>query len=50
MVELLFNAWPEAIFIQEKYGDLPLHRLCRNEQLDEITSLAILRFMLLILI
>jgi len=46
VVESLYNMWPELIITRDEFEDIPLHSLCRNEKLDEIASLEILRFML----
>ena len=46
VVEILFNKWPEAIRIRGHDSHLPIHELCCNEQLDEVNSLHVLRFMM----
>jgi len=47
VVELLYNAWPEVLHTRDScFGNLPIHCLCENGQMDEINSLSILRFML----
>ena len=46
LFQLIFNAWPEAIFVTDDCGFLPIHDLCYNNQLDDTASLDILRFML----
>ena len=45
-VQLLVNAWPESIRQRGSYGNLPLHDLCRNKDLDESASVEVLQFML----
>ena len=46
IVQLLYNTFPEAFRLRDNYGWLPIHRLCRNEDLDYVASIDILRFML----
>ena len=46
MVQLLYNTLPEAFRLRNNDGDLPIHSLCCNKDLDETNSLDILRFML----
>ena len=44
IVHILLNAWPEAIRTRVgTTGRLPIHHLCRNDKLDDDTSLKILR-------
>ena len=44
IVELLFNAWPEAIIMIDDGGWLPVHYLCRNDKIDDTVALDILQF------
>ena len=46
IVQLLYDTFPEVLRLQDDDGDLPIHRLCCNNDLDYINSLDILRFML----
>ena len=46
LFQLLYNAWPEALRLRNKYDHLPIHRLCRNKVLGETASINILRLML----
>jgi len=46
VVNLIYNKWPYAIRKRDKFGYLPLHRLCTNEHLNDIASLDILRFLI----
>ena len=46
IVQLLYNIWPEALRLRNNYEWLPIHCLCCNKDLDDTTSLDILRFML----
>ena len=46
IVRLLYNTLPGALQLRDNYGWLPIHRLCRNRDLDDTASLDILRFML----
>jgi len=46
IVQLLYNIFPEALRLRNNYGYLPIHRLCFNTDLDDTTSIKILRFML----
>ena len=45
IVQLLYNILPEALRLRDD-GDLPIHHLCCNKDLDETASIDILRFML----
>ena len=42
VVQLLLNDWPESISQQNRHGDLPIHSLCANEELDEAVLVQIL--------
>ena len=46
IVQLLYNTLPEAFRLRDDYCWLPIHRLCRNKDLDDTNSIDILRFML----
>lgn len=46
IVQLLFNAWPEAMRMPRSDECLPIHQLCHNTMLDNNDSIDILRFML----
>ena len=46
IVQLLYNTWPGAFRLRDDYGQLPIHWLCMNKDLDENTSIDILQFML----
>ena len=46
IVQLLYNTFPEAFRLRDDDGYLPIHHLCDNEDIDETTSIDILRFML----
>jgi len=46
VVQMLYNAWPEAIGMSDSDGYLPIHELCRNQKLDESVALSVLRFMI----
>jgi len=46
VVNLIYNKWPYAIRKRDKFGYLPIHRLCSNEHLNDIASLDILRFLI----
>ena len=46
IVQILYNMWPEALRLRDEDGDLPVHNLCCNADLDETASLDIQRFML----
>ena len=46
IVQLLYNIWPGVLQLRDGAGWLPIHRLCCNGDLDDTTSLDILRFML----
>ena len=45
--QLIYNSWPEALRLGgDDHGQLPIHKLCDNKDLDDTASLDILRFML----
>ena len=46
IVQLLYNILPEALRLRDDNGDLPIHNLCHNKDLDDTASIDILRFML----
>ena len=46
IVQLLHNTLPEALRLRDDFGDLPIHHLCLNKDLDETVAVDILRFML----
>ena len=46
IVQLLYNALPVALQLRDDNGELPIHHLCCNKDLDETNSLDILQFML----
>ena len=46
IVQLLCNILPGALRLRDDDGDLPIHRLCLNKDLDDTNSLDILQFML----
>ena len=46
IVQLLYNSLPGALRLRDDDGDLPIHTLCLNKDLDDTNSLDILRFML----
>ena len=46
VVQMLYNAWPEALRMGDIDGYLPIHQLCRNRKLEESVALSVLRFML----
>ena len=46
IVQLLYNTLPGALRLSDNYGDLPIHNLCDNKDLDETASIDILQFML----
>ena len=41
VVQLLLNGWPESISQPNQHGILPIHCLCRNNDLDEAVSVDI---------
>jgi len=41
-----YYKFPEALQLRDDDGDLPIHNLCYNENLDDTTSIDILRFIL----
>ena len=45
IIQLLYSIWPEALRLKD-FGQLPIHTLCCNKDLDDTASLDILRFML----
>jgi len=45
VVQLLYNAYPEALVIRDDYGRLPIHHLCCNIDLDDSTFLDILHLL-----
>ena len=46
IIQLLYNTLSGALRLRNNDGELPIHLLCDNEELDDTTSLDILRFML----
>ena len=46
IVQLLYNTWTGALRLRNNHGNLPIHHLCCNYDLDDTNSLDILRFML----
>ena len=46
IIQLLYKIWPGALRLRDDDGDLPIHCLCYNEDLDDTASIDILRFML----
>ena len=46
IIQLLYNTLPGALRLRNDDGDLPIHRLCCNDDLDDTNSLDILRFVL----
>ena len=46
VVQLLLNGLPESISQPNQYGNLPIHSLCRNNDLDETVSADILTLLL----
>lgn len=46
VVQMLYNAWPEALRMGDIDGYLPIHQLSRNRKLEEPVALSVLRFMI----
>ena len=46
IVQLIYNTFPGALRLRDNAGDLPIHSLCCNKDLDKTNSLDILRFRL----
>jgi len=46
VVQMLYNAWLEAIGMSDSDGYFPIHELCRNQKLDESVALSLLHFMI----
>ena len=46
VVQLLLNGWTESISQPDRYGDLSIHYLCENKDLDEAVSVDILNYLL----
>ena len=46
LIKVLFDAHPEAIFSVSNDGNMPLHCLCENEEVDEAAAIQILKFLL----
>jgi len=46
VVQLLLDAWPEALIIVDHLGCLPIHHLCCNIGLDDSTSIRLLHLLI----
>ena len=46
MVQLLIDAHPDSLSRSDEYGDMPLHYLCGNDDLDDDVGLEILKLLL----
>ena len=46
LLHSICNTLPDVLRLRDNYGRLPIYKLCRNEDLDDTSSLDILRFML----
>ena len=46
IVQLLYSIWPDVLQLRDNHGWLPIHYLCYNKDLDDTSSIDILRFML----
>ena len=46
IVQLIYISLPGALRLRDDDGDLPIHRLCLNKDLDDTASIDLLRFML----
>ena len=44
--QLIYNAWPEGVLQRDNIGNLPIHELCSNENVDEDTWFDIFHIMM----
>ena len=49
IVQLLYSKFPDVLRSRDGDGELPIHCLCMNEELDDTNSLDILQFKLMYL-